>query len=99
TAIFHVAEERLRAGFLSLREVGVRSIKGIEDLTQRQETVTGIHSRFLQLDEMTAGLQNSDLIILAARPSMGKTALALNVAAHAAMRNGRTVRVFALEMS
>jgi replicative DNA helicase len=53
----------------------------------------------MQLDEWTAGLQPSDLIVLAARPSMGKTALALNVAAHAAMRNGRTVGVFSLEMS
>jgi replicative DNA helicase len=98
-AIFHVAEERLRSGFLSMRTVGELSIKVIEDLTHRRETVTGIHSGFLQLDELTAGLQPSDLIILAARPSMGKTALSLNIAAHAAMRNGRTVGVFSLEMS
>ncbi len=98
-AIFHVSEERLRAGFLSLREVGERSIKSIEDLTHKREPVTGIHSGFLQLDEMTAGLQSSDLVILAARPSMGKTALALNIGAHAAMRNGRRVGVFSLEMS
>ncbi len=98
-AIFRVSEERLRAGFLSLEVVGKRSIKMIEDLTHRREPITGIHSGFLQLDEMTAGLQSSDLVILAARPSMGKTALALNIAAHAAMRNGRTVGVFSLEMS
>jgi len=98
-SIFRVSEERLRAGFLSLREVGERSIKDIEDLTKKREPITGIHSGFLQLDEMTAGLQSSDLIILAARPSMGKTALALNIGAHAAMRNGRRVGVFSLEMS
>jgi len=98
-AIFHVAEERLRAGFLSMRTVGELSIKRIEDLTQRRESITGIASGFLQLDELTAGLQPSDLIILAGRPSMGKTALALNIAAHAAMRHGRTVGVFSLEMS
>ncbi|HZN54438.1 MAG TPA: replicative DNA helicase [Candidatus Polarisedimenticolaceae bacterium] len=98
-AIFHVSEERLRAGFLSMKTVGERSIKMIEDLTHRREPITGIPSGFLQLDEWTAGLQPSDLIILAARPSMGKTALALNVAAHAALRNGRTVGVFSLEMS
>jgi replicative DNA helicase len=98
-AIFHVAEERLRAGFLSMKTVGERSIKLIEDLTHRREPITGISSGFLQLDEWTAGLQPSDLIVLAARPSMGKTALALNIAAHAAMRNGRTVGVFSLEMS
>jgi replicative DNA helicase len=98
-AIFQVAEERLRAGFLSMKTVGERSIKLIEDLTHRREPITGIASGFMQLDEWTAGLQPSDLIVLAARPSMGKTALALNVAAHAAMRNGRTVGVFSLEMS
>jgi replicative DNA helicase len=98
-AIFHVSEARLRSGFLSMRTVGERSIKVIEDLTHHREPITGIASGFLQLDELTAGLQRSDLIILAARPSMGKTTLALNVAAHAALRNGRTVGVFSLEMS
>jgi len=98
-AIFHVAEERLRAGFLSMKTVGERSIKLIEDLTHRREPITGIPSGFLQLDEWTAGLQPSDLIILAARPSMGKTALALNLGAHASLRNGRTVGIFSLEMS
>jgi replicative DNA helicase len=98
-AIFHVAEERLRAGFLSMKVVGERSIKIIEDLTHRREPITGIATGFLQLDEWTAGLQPSDLIVLAARPSMGKTALALNIASHAAMRHGRTVGVFSLEMS
>jgi replicative DNA helicase len=98
-AIFHVAEERLRAGFLSMRTVGERSIKMIEDLTQRRETITGIATGFMHLDELTAGLQPADLVILAARPSMGKTTLALNIAAHAALRHGRTVGVFSLEMS
>src|SRR5262249_16716323 len=69
------------------------------DLTHRREPITGIPTGFLQLDEWTAGLQPGDLIVLAARPSMGKTTLALNLAAHAAMRHGRTVGVFSLEMS
>ena len=98
-AIFHVAEERLRAGFLSMKAVGERSIKLIEDLTHRREPITGIATGFLQLDEWTAGLQPSDLVILAARPSMGKTALSLNIAAQASLRHGRTVGVFSLEMS
>ncbi len=98
-AIFHVAEERLRAGFMSMRTVGERSIKMIEDLTHRRESITGIATGFMQLDELTAGLQPADLVILAARPSMGKTTLALNIAAHAAMRHGRTVGIFSLEMS
>src|SRR4029078_2054518 len=95
-AIFHVAEDRLRTGFLSMKTVGERSIKIIEDLTHRKEQITGIPPGFVQLDEWTAGLQPSDLVVLAARPSMGKTTLALNVAAHAAMRHGRTVGVFSL---
>ena len=98
-AIFHVAEERLRDGFLSMRTVGERSIKMIEDLTHRREPITGIATGFMLLDEWTAGLQPSDLVILAARPSMGKTALALNIAAHAALHHGRTVGIFSLEMS
>jgi replicative DNA helicase len=98
-AIFHVAEERLRSGFLSIKVVGERSIKLIEDLTHRREPITGIPTGFLQLDEWTAGLQPSDLVVLAARPAMGKTAFALNLAAHAALRCGRTVGVFSLEMS
>ena len=98
-AIFRVAEDRLRLGFLSLKTVGERSIKLIEDLTHRREAITGIATGFLQLDEWTAGLQPSDLVILAARPSMGKTALALNIAAHAALRTGRKIGIFSLEMS
>ena len=98
-AIFEVAQERLRTGFLSMKTVGERSIRLIEDLTHRREPITGIPTGFLQLDEWTAGLQPGDLIVLAARPSMGKTTLALNLAAHAAMRHGRTVGIFSLEMS
>jgi replicative DNA helicase len=98
-AIFKVAEERLRSGFLPLKEVAERSIQILEDLTQRKELITGVPTGFLQLDEMTAGLQSTDLVILAARPSMGKTTLALNIAAHSALRHGRRVGVFSLEMS
>jgi replicative DNA helicase len=98
-AIFAVAQERLRTGFLSMKTVGEHSIRIIEQLTERREPITGIATGFSQLDEWTAGLQPSDLVVLAARPSMGKTALALNIAAHAAMRHGRTVGMFSLEMS
>ena len=98
-AIFHVAEDRLKAGFLSMKVVGERSIKMIEDLTHRREPITGIATGFVQLDEWTAGLQPADLVVLAARPSMGKTALALNIASHAALRHGRAVGIFSLEMS
>ncbi len=98
-AIFHIAEEQLRSGFLPIKYVAERSLQSINELTKRQELITGIPTGFRLLDELTAGLQPSDLIILAARPSMGKTALALNVAAHAALRHGKTVGIFSLEMA
>jgi replicative DNA helicase len=98
-AIFRVAEDRLRSGFLSIKIVAEKSFALIDELTKKRELITGIPSGFLYLDELTAGLQPSDLVILAARPSMGKTTLALNIAAHAALRCGKTVGIFSLEMS
>jgi len=98
-AIFRVAETRLAGGFIPLSVSAEQSLRWIEELTERQELVTGVACGFPQFDEMTAGLQPADLIILAARPSMGKTALALNICAHAALRQHRTVGVFSLEMS
>ncbi len=98
-AIFRVAQDQLRGGFLPLRAVAEESLSQIQELTEREELITGVATGFPQLDEMTAGLQPSDLIILAARPSMGKTALALNIAVHSALRHGKTVGVFSLEMS
>jgi replicative DNA helicase len=98
-AIFNIAESRLGSGFIPISVSAEQSIKWIEELTRRQELITGVATGFPQLDEMTAGLQPSDLIILAARPSMGKTALALNVCCHAALRQGKSVGVFSLEMS
>ncbi len=97
--IFRVAEDRLRTGFVHIRQSADESLKLIEELTERQELVTGTATGFLEFDEMTAGLQPTDLIIVAARPSMGKTALALNIAANAAVRHGKSVGVFSLEMS
>lgn len=98
-AIFRVAEERLRAGFVPLKQVADRYIHVLEELTERKELITGVPTGFLTLDEMTAGLQATDLVILAARPSMGKTAFALNLASHAALRQGKKVGIFSLEMS
>jgi replicative DNA helicase len=98
-AIFRVAEDRLRSGFLSIRVVAEKAFVVIDELTKRRELITGIASGFHYLDELTAGFQPADLVILAARPSMGKTTLALNIAAHAALRSGKTVGVFSLEMS
>ncbi len=98
-AIFRVAEDRLRSGFLSIKVVAEKGFAAIDLLTKQREPITGIPTGYIYLDQLTAGLQPSDLIILAARPSMGKTALALNLAAHASMRCGKTVGIFSLEMS
>ena len=98
-AIFGVAEQRLRGGFIPLSVSAEQGLRWIEQMTERQELVTGVACGFPQFDELTSGLQPADLVILAARPSMGKTALALNMCAHAALRLHRTVGVFSLEMS
>jgi replicative DNA helicase len=98
-AVFSVAEQRLRAGFIPLSVTAEESLRAIEELTQKQEMITGVATGFPELDEMTAGLQPGDLIILAARPAMGKTSFALNVASHAALKHGSTTGIFSLEMS
>jgi len=98
-AIFRVAEDRLRGGFIPLRVAAEESLQQIQELTEREELITGVATGFPELDELTAGLQPSDLVVLAARPSMGKTALALNIAAQAALRKRKTVGFFSLEMS
>jgi len=97
--IFRIAEDRLRSGLVPLKTVAEHSLQMIEELTQRRELITGIPTGFTDLDHMTAGLQPGDLIILAARPSVGKTTCALNMAAYASLTHGRTVGMFSLEMS
>jgi replicative DNA helicase len=98
-AIFQVAEDRLRSGFIPLKAVAEQNLKVIEELTERKELITGVPTGYVQFDEMTAGLQPAELVILAARPSMGKTTLALNIAESASLRHGKTVGMFSLEMS
>ena len=97
-AIFEIAEDRIREGFVPLRDLVQSSFQTIEKLQEQRNAVTGVPSGFIDLDEMTAGFQPSDMIILAARPSMGKTSLAVNMAQNAA-RTGKTVGIFSLEMS
>ena len=98
-AIFRVAEQRMRSGFIPLSITAEESLKAIEELTKRQQMITGVATGYPELDEKTAGLQPGDLIILAARPAMGKTSLAINIASHAALMHGKTVGIFSLEMS
>ncbi|NUR55292.1 MAG: replicative DNA helicase [Acidobacteria bacterium] len=97
-AIFEIAEGRIGAGFTPLRDLVQSSFATIEKLQEQRNAITGVPSGFQDLDEMTAGFQPSDMIILAARPAMGKTSFVLNVAQNAA-KKGKTVGVFSLEMS
>ena len=98
-AIFAIADDKVRDGFVSLRELAQGSLDTIEKLHSRKELITGVPTGFTDLDEMTSGLQPSDLVIIAARPSMGKTSLALNIAQHVGTKTDMTVGVFSLEMS
>lgn len=99
--IFEISERRVKPAFHSMAELTRESVKLLERLYENRELVTGVPTGFTDLDTLTAGLQPSDLIVLAARPSMGKTALALNIAAYAAMDTEprRGVAFFSLEMS
>lgn len=98
-AIFEIAEHRIRHGFVGIRDIVKESFRTIDQLAQSRGAVTGVSTGFVDLDEKTSGLQKGDLVIVAARPSMGKTSLCLNVAQHASIRGGETVGVFSLEMS
>ena len=98
-AIFAIAEDRIRAGFVPLRDLVQSSFATIEKLQQHKGLVTGVPTGFVDLDEMTSGLQPSDLVLVAARPSMGKTSFVLNIAQHVGTSTDMTVGFFSLEMS
>lgn len=98
-AIFEIAEDRIREGFVPLRDLVQSSFATIEKLQQHKGLVTGVPTGFVDLDEMTSGLQASDLVLVAARPSMGKTSFVLNIAQHVGVQTGMTVGFFSLEMS
>ncbi|HDJ28987.1 MAG TPA: replicative DNA helicase, partial [Proteobacteria bacterium] len=97
--IFEVAEKRVNPAFSPIETIVKDSFKAIETLYESPDLIAGVPSGFTDLDKMTTGFQNSDLIIIAGRPSMGKTAFALNIAQHAAISGGKPVAVFSLEMS
>ena len=98
-AIFAIAEDRIRAGFVPLRDLVQSSFATIEKLQQQKGLVTGVPTGFVDLDEMTSGLQPSDLVLVAARPSMGKTSFVLNIGLHVGTSTDMTVGMFSLEMS
>lgn len=100
-AVFAIAERRTRgrADFLPINRAMAEAFDALQVRYQAGGGVTGLPTGYTELDDMTAGLQATDLIILAARPAMGKTAFALNIAEHAAVRSKRAIAVFSMEMS
>jgi replicative DNA helicase len=99
SAIFQIAEDRINQGFQNIPQIVKSSFGSIDALVNRGHRITGLETHYEKLDEMTSGLQKSDLVIIAARPSMGKTAFAINIAENAAVRDKKVVAVFSLEMS
>jgi replicative DNA helicase len=98
--IFALAEQKARQGFEGIRPIAENVFQKIQDFAKRDShALTGLATGYRDLDNITSGLQPSDLIIVAARPSMGKTALCLNIAQRAALREKAIVAVFSLEMS
>lgn len=98
-ALFNLSEHRTKSGFVSVSDMEEDTQKLLTKLYEDREMITGVPTGFQDLDRMTSGFQSGDLIILAARPSMGKTALALNMAEHVALKKGLPVGIFSLEMS
>ena len=99
--LFEITNNHLRKNFDSIDQVLVKTVQRIEDMRNRQEDITGVPSGFVSLDRVTYGWQATDLIILAARPAVGKTAFALNLARNAALHPTKStpVALFSLEMS
>ncbi|MDR1967067.1 MAG: replicative DNA helicase, partial [Burkholderiaceae bacterium] len=98
--IFQIAEEtsRMKQGFQPLDSLVVQLLDRVQEMADNPNDVTGVPTGFYDLDRMTAGLQAGDLVVLAARPSMGKTAFAINIAEHVALNEGLPVAVFSMEM-
>ena len=97
--IFDVMQQKNQKGYEPIKDVLVESFTKLEELYNRKQHITGVPSGFMELDYKTAGFHGSDLILIAARPAMGKTAFALNIATNAAVRANVPVVVFSLEMS
>jgi replicative DNA helicase len=98
-AIFQLSENRIGQGFMDIPSIIKGSFGSLEELLERGQEITGLETHYTLLDKLTSGFQRSDLIIIAARPSMGKTAFAMNIAENAAVLDGKVVGVFSLEMS
>ncbi len=98
--IFHIGEEgsKMKQGFQSMDTLVVSLLDRVQEMADNPNDITGVPTGFIDLDRMTAGLQAGDLVVLAARPSMGKTAFAINIAEHVALNEGLPVAVFSMEM-
>lgn len=98
-SIFDISDKRIKASFVTLKEVIKDSFEMIEHLYDKKETITGVPSGFRDLDDLTTGFQKGDLIIVGGRPSMGKTAFALNIAQHVGLELKEPIAIFSLEMA
>ena len=97
--VFELVQNRNSGDYVPIKQVVLNALDRIEKSSKTKGVVTGVQTGFIDLDYMTSGMQPSDLILVAARPSMGKTAFVLNIAQHAAFRQNKTVAIFSLEMS
>ena len=97
--LMEVSEKGIQRGFADIGEIVASSFGSIDALYEQGREITGLATHYVEFDRMTSGLQDSELIIIAARPSMGKTAWAINIAQNAAVKDRKVVAVFSLEMS
>jgi len=98
-ALYQLSDQRFSQGFQDVSQIVQNSFGSIDALYERGQRITGLETHFKDLDDLTSGFQKSDLIIIAGRPSMGKTAFAMNIAENAAVNDAKVVGVFSLEMS
>jgi replicative DNA helicase len=98
-SILEISEGAIRTGFEPVGEIVKKTFRTIDELSEKRELVTGVPTGFIEFDEITSGLQRADLVLVAARPAMGKTSFCMNIAQHVGLRANGTVGVFSLEMS
>ena len=97
--IFAIAEDRIHTGFVPLKDLVADGFTTIEKLQEQKGLVTGVPSGFSDIDKLTSGFQSADLVLVAGRPSMGKTSFVLNIAQYVGLKTDRSVGFFSLEMS
>ncbi|TKJ34499.1 replicative DNA helicase [bacterium (candidate division B38) B3_B38] len=98
-SVFEIAEGRITSGFVPIKDIAKASFKTLDHLQERRELITGVPTPFSRFNELTSGLQTSDLVVIASRPAMGKTSLSLNIAQYVGKREENTVGIFSMEMS